>query len=75
MKLKDEGEAYITAIPRLRKWINECAMCHRKGYRPDLPDRISVVEGSQDVYYIKKYFRPLELNEEGLCEVCAKLKK
>ena len=25
-------------------------------------------------YFIKKYFRPLKLNEEGLCEVCAKLR-
>ena len=54
MRLKDEGEEYITAIPRLRKWVNECAMCHRKGYRPDILDRISVTEGALDTIFYQK---------------------
>lgn len=70
---KDKGESYLTSFPKLNKWINECVSCHRKGYKPDLPETISTVEGALDVYYLKKYFKPLKLNENGLCEVCQKI--
>ena len=33
------------------------------------------VEGSLEVYFIKKYFKPLPLNEDGLCAHCEKLLK
>lgn len=75
MKRNNKGEEYIEAFPTLKKWINECVCCHNKGYNPSMPEKITVVEGSLEVYYIKKYFRPLYLNEEGLCEQCEKLLK
>ena len=28
----NEGEEYINAFPKLKKWINECLCCHEKGY-------------------------------------------
>lgn len=68
---KGEGEDYINAFPRLKKWINECVCCHAKGYKPEMPDVI--VEGCLDVYFVKKYFKPLEINKDGLCKVCEKL--
>lgn len=71
MKRKNEGEEYLDAFPKLRKWINECCACHQKGYDPNMPDKITVVEGSLEVYFIKKHFKPLPLNEDGLCEQCA----
>lgn len=70
---KGEGEDYINAFPRLKKWINECICCHAKGYKPEMPDKISIVEGCSDVHHIKKYFKPLEINKDGLCKVCEKL--
>lgn len=73
MKKVNRGEEYITAFPKLNKWINECLCCHGKGYKPSMPDKITTVDGSLEVYYIKKHFKPLELNENGLCEVCSKL--
>ena len=73
MKYISKGEQYINKFPALKKWINECVCCHKKGYSPDLPEKISVVEGSLEVYYIKKYFQPLHLNKYGLCEICEKL--
>ena len=73
MRKEDKGENYIKTYPYLKKWINECLCCHRKGYSPDLPDKISVVDGSLEVYFIKKYFKPLNINEQGLCAVCDKL--
>ena len=72
MKKSDGGEAYLNSYPKLRKWINECQCCHIKGYKPNMPDKITIVEGSLEVYFIKKYFKPLELNEDGLCKTCAK---
>lgn len=71
----DEGEEYINAFPRLKKWINECLCCHEKGYKPSMPDKITTVDGSLEVYFIKKYFKPLPLNEDGLCAHCEKLLK
>ena len=70
---KNEGEEYINAFPKYKKWINECLCCHEKGYNPSMPDKISKVEGSLGVYFIKKYFKPLPLNEYGLCPHCEKL--
>ena len=72
---EDKGENYINTFPKLKKWINECMCCHRKGYKPDMPETISIVEGAMDTYFIKKYFKPLQINEDGLCETCEKILK
>lgn len=39
-----------------------------------IPDKITTVEGSLEVYFIKKYFKPLELNKDGLCKTCEKIR-
>lgn len=75
MKKQSLGNKYLEKFPKLKKWINECRCCHRQGYNPEMPEHISTVEGSLECYYIKKYFSPLRLDENGLCEVCAKLNK
>ena len=65
---------YIQNYPKFKKWINECRLCHRVGYSPDMPEHI----GSEYSYAsraIKKLGNPLPLNEDGLCEVCEKLIK
>lgn len=66
----NNGEDYINSFPTLKKWINECNCCHRRGYNPDMPERISSFTGSLDTYYIKKYFEPLPINEDGICPYC-----
>lgn len=73
MNKNNKGEEYIKTFPKLEKWINECVCCHRKGYDPLMPNKITTVTGSLEVYYIKKYFKPLTLNEEGLCSQCEKI--
>lgn len=65
----NKGESYINCYPGLKKWINECAACHRKGYSLSIPDRIN---DTAKIEYIKKYFQPLALDANGLCEQCAK---
>ena len=53
-----EGEEYINAFPRLKKWINECLCCHEKGYKPSMPDKITTVDGSLEVYFNKNILNP-----------------
>ncbi len=68
-----KGEEYIKVFPKLKKWINECVCCHRKGYDPNMPKTIGTVEGNLGAKTIRQYFKPLSVNEHRLCEVCAKL--
>ena len=72
IKKVDKGEEYIRKFPKFKRWINECVCCHKKGYDPSIPEKLGDGLG---VYYIKKYYKPLELNEIGLCSVCSKLLK
>ena len=74
MRKVNKGEEYLNKFPKFKKWINECVCCHRKGYNHDMPEKITVVDGSLEVYFLKKYFKPLRLNSYGLCEICEKLK-
>ena len=74
IKVKKDRELYLRMYPKLNKWINECWLCHCQGY-----DR-SIVESPDNeetiaVRNIKRYFQPLDLDEDGLCEVCSRLSK
>ena len=73
MKINKEGEEYLDAFPKFRKWINECICCREKGYKPTMPEKITTVDGSLEVYFIKKLFKPLSINEDGLCPQCEKM--
>ena len=57
-KSNDKGQEYIDAFPKLKKWINVCICCGRKGYKPNTPDKISAYEYSLAGSNIKKYFEP-----------------
>lgn len=74
MKYANKGEEYINAFPKFKKWINECICCHSKGYDPSMPSHIGG-EYSFGSHFIKKYFKPLSINEDGLCEQCSKIMK
>ena len=72
-KEKDRA-LYMRMYPKLNKWINECWLCHCQGY-----DR-SIVESPNNeqtiaARHIKSFFQPLDLDEDGLCEVCSRLYK
>ena len=71
----NRGEEYISAFPEFKKWINECACCHQKGCKPSMPTKIGQHESNLGAYYIRKYFKPLSLNERGLCSQCVKFFK
>ena len=72
-KHTNQAEEYISAFPKFKKWINECVLCHKKGYRPDMPEKITVEDGCLEVHFIKKYFDVLPLSENGLCSQCARI--
>ena len=71
MEYRSAGEEYLKSYPELRKWVLECPACHRKGYRPDLPEKLGE---NFKAYHIRKYFQPMEIDELGLCPVCSRLR-
>lgn len=71
----NEGEMYLKNYPQCQKWINECIICHTKGYKSDMPDYI--INKNSNIFnkHIKKYFNELEVNEFSICKQCSKLYK
>jgi|GEM_PF-1376050 len=70
-KYKNEGEMYLQMYPAVSKWMNECIICHAKGYKPDMPTHISR-EGSVAGGNIRQYFNPLAVDELHICAQCGK---
>ena len=64
----NDGLLYLQDYPKLRQWINQCVACQQVGYKPELPDSIGVGVAARN---LRRYFRPLFLNEIGLCEQCS----
>lgn len=71
---KNEAEEYLEQFLKTKKWINECIICHSKGYKPDMPEYI-IREESFFAYSIRHYFQPLTINDLGICLQCAKYLK
>ncbi|MBQ8965081.1 hypothetical protein [Ruminococcus sp.] len=69
------GEDYLLKFPKFGKWINTCLCCGAKGYRPDMPEVITISGGYETAaaHYIRKYFNELSVDEYGRCQVCAGL--
>lgn len=72
MRRHQNREEYIDSFPHLRRWINECARCHARGYAPDMPSHVGGARFNVCAENIKRLFPPLALNAEGLCEYCAR---
>lgn len=69
---KTDGDEYLSMYPKLRKWINECVMCHSKGIKPNLPDEI-YTQRTAATSNLKKYFKTLEVDSDGLCDTCKRI--
>jgi len=67
---KSEADLYLRQYPELHQWLNVCGVCGARGYKPDLPDNI-YPWANVSADHLRAYFRPLSLNEAGLCEQCA----
>ncbi len=66
--------AYLQAYPGFKKWINECPACHNIGYKPEMPEHIGG-EFSIAGKTIKKALKPMEVDKDGFCLMCSKLRK
>lgn len=74
MSLQRDIDWYTRSYPEIEKWLNVCPLCRRRGYKPDMPEHIGG-EHSIMVYYVKKYFQPMETDEMGLCMICSRLQQ
>jgi hypothetical protein len=62
-------EKYLKQYSYLRHWVNECVACHRKGYKPEMPEPpadYTVFTAAK----LRRLLDELELDESGLCEQC-----
>jgi hypothetical protein len=70
MKLKRTAKKEVQNIEwhlqdhRTRKWLVQCVVCQKIGYKHDAPDSFFGRE------HIIAYFKPLVLNQNGVCEQC-----
>ena len=71
MNYKQESELYLKMYPDLMKWINECPLCHTKGYKPEMPEHIGS-EYSFAGKNLRKLFNPLEVDDHGYCLQCSR---
>ncbi|MBV9468104.1 MAG: hypothetical protein JOZ57_02530 [Abitibacteriaceae bacterium] len=62
-----EGQDYLMMYPKLRQWINQCVACQTQGYKPEMPEQIYPGVASRN---LRRYFRPLAVDELGLCKQC-----
>ena len=78
MKAKNEIGDYMSSYPELKKWINTCVCCGATGYKPEMPDKLTSRFGGEEIttcgaQNIRRFYPPLELNDNGLCAVCERL--
>jgi hypothetical protein len=70
---QDAGAEWLRAFPQARKkYFNQCVICQQIGYDPQKA-RTNLKIGFQNV--IAKHFKPLEVNEIGVCAECAERMK
>ena len=70
MSLENDPEKFLKRYGYLREWVNECAVCHHKGYRPDTPDPGLGVRVSTYAR-LRRLFDELVLDENGVCQQCS----
>ena len=65
------GDYVLAKHPKLLKWMNICVGCSHMGYKPDLPKELHGGKlPNNGAAQLRLFFKPLEVNELGLCEHC-----
>jgi hypothetical protein len=62
-------DTFLGEYPYLAQWVNECICCHRKGYKPEMPEPEFdnwVVTTAR----LRRLADELDLDEGGLCQQC-----
>lgn len=72
MSNSKEALEYLKSYPTLKKWVCQCVGCQLIGYKEELPEDIYPGMAAQS---IRKLFRPLKIDEYGLCEECSRIKE
>jgi hypothetical protein len=67
---RSKADEYLAQYPDLLRWINVCAACGRRGYKPDLPENI-YAHFNIAARKLRELLCPLAVNETGICDVCA----
>jgi hypothetical protein len=67
--LETDAEKYLRPDSYLRQWVNECVVCHYKGYKPVMPEP-TFDSTMLTAAKLRRLFDELELDENGLCEQC-----
>jgi hypothetical protein len=79
--VRSRKDHWFELNPYAKRFINTCAVCGAQGYAPQIDDadfagNESTVfhRFSRDVLQarLRRYYRPLSLNEAGRCAACAR---
>jgi Ankyrin repeats (many copies) len=60
--------ALLRAHPKLARWVVQCPLCQRQGFKPALP---ADTDPRGPVAALRRLFKPLALRKDGMCEACA----
>ena len=68
MKQDRDLDEFFEGAPWMRKWVHECAACHRQGYKPEMEksDSFNSPVGSKLSHLVSK----MSLDDAGVCETC-----
>ena len=55
---------------RTSKWVNQCSICGDRGYNPEVPEDTGY---SVRAKHMKRYLKPLYVNEFNICQLCEEL--
>lgn len=69
MSRKADKEQYSKDYPEIRRWLNECMVCHSIGYKPEMPEKIYPGEMAEN---IRRFYSPLEVNDISICHDCSR---
>ena len=61
--------AFLKEHPRLARWVVQCPLCRRQGYKPALPEAVDQRGSAAE---LRRLFKPLALRKDGMCEGCAR---
>ncbi len=60
--------AFLQAHPKLARWLVQCPLCRRQGFKPTLP---AETDPHGPVAALRRLFKPLAIRKDGVCEACA----
>lgn len=75
-KKRQQGKSYYldTVNVKAKKYLAQCQLCGFQGYDPRVDQGVfTEVERNPHLKHeVARMYEPLELNESGICESCAK---